>query len=141
MSSLLLVCTKCKRKFKDRRSLTQHHRKSTTCRSQTALSVDVNLANNQEPLPPDLLAFSRVNLTKHRQALAKNPPAKADLARQQPQSNKTGVAKTTGLQSSLETSIEDDDKFTSKLEAGVVRIDRGASFLHATSDLFFQCGG
>jgi len=79
------------------------------CRSQTALSINVNLANNEEPLPPDLLAFLHVNLTKHRQALAKNPPAKANLARQQPQSNKTGAAKTTGLKSSLETSIEDDD--------------------------------
>jgi len=60
-------------------------------------------------LPPDLLAFSRVNLTKHRQALAKNPPTKANLARQQPQSNKTGAAKTTGPKLSLETLIEDDD--------------------------------
>jgi len=109
MSKLLLVCTKCKKKVKDRRSLTQHQRKSTMCRSQTALSINVNLANNEEPLPPDLLAFLHVNLTKHRQALAKNPPAKANLARQQPQSNKTGAAKTTGLKSSLETSIEDDD--------------------------------
>jgi len=72
MSELLLVCTKCQRKFKDRRSLTQHQRKSTMCRSQTALSVDVNPVNNEGPSQPDLLAFSRVNLTKHRQALAKN---------------------------------------------------------------------
>ena len=56
-----------------------------------------------------MLAFSRVNLTKHRQALAKNPPAKANLARRQPQINKTGAAKTTGLKSSLETSIDNDD--------------------------------
>jgi len=82
MSSHLLVCTKYKRKFKDRRSLTQHERKSTTCRSQNALSIDVNLVNNKELLAPDLLAFLRVNLTKHRKALAKNPPAKANLARQ-----------------------------------------------------------
>jgi len=109
MSELLLVCTKCQRKFEDRLGLTQHQHKSTTCRSQTALSIDVNLVNNEEPLPPDLLAFSRVNLTKHRQALAKNPPAKANLVRQQPQSDKTGAAKTTGPQSSLETSIKDDD--------------------------------
>ena len=109
MSKLLLVCTKCQRKFKDKRGLTQHQRKSTTCRSQTALSINVNLVNNQELSQPDLLAFSRVNLTKHRQALAKNPPAKANLACQQPQINKTGAAKTTGLKSSLETSIEDDD--------------------------------
>jgi len=67
------------------------------CRSQTALSINVNLVNNKELLLPDLLAFLRVNLTKHRQALAKNPPAKANLARQQPQSNNTGAAKTTGL--------------------------------------------
>jgi len=109
MSKLLLVCTKYQRKFKDRCSLTQHQRTSTTCRSQTALSIDVNLVNNKELLPPDLLAFSRINLTKHRQALAKNPPATANLVRQQPQSNKTGAAKTTGLKSSLETFIEDDD--------------------------------
>jgi len=87
-SELLLVCTKCQRRFKDRRSLAQHQCKSTTCRSQTALSIDVNLANNEELLPPDLLAFSRVNLTKRRQALAKNPPAKANLARQQPKATK-----------------------------------------------------
>jgi len=109
MSKLLLVCTKCQRKFEDRRSLTQHQCKSTTCRSQTALSINVNLVNNEGLLPPDLLVFLSVNLTKHRQALAKNPPAKANLARQQPQSNKTGAAKTTGLKSSLETSIKDDD--------------------------------
>jgi len=113
MSKLLLVCTKCQRKFKDKRSLTQHQRKSTACRSQTALSINVNLVNNDAPLPPDLLAFSRVNLNKHRQALAKNPPAKANLARQEPQINKTSAAKTTakttGLKSSLETSMEDDD--------------------------------
>ena len=108
MSKLLLVCTKCQRKFKDKRSLTQHQRKSTVCRSQTALSINVNLVNKDAPLPPDLLAFSRVNLTKHRQALA-NPPAKANLARRQPQINKTGAAKTTGLKSSLETSIDNDD--------------------------------
>jgi len=109
MSELLLVCNKCQRKFKDKRSLTQRQRKSTKCRSQTALSVNVNLANNEGLLPPDLLAFLGVNLTKHCQALAKNPPAKANLERQQPQSDKTGTAKTTALKSSLETSIEDDD--------------------------------
>jgi len=109
MSSLMLVCTKCKKKFEDRRGLTQHQRKLTICRSQNALSVNVNLVNNDAPLPPDLLAFSRVNLTKHRQALAKNPPAKANLAGQQPQSNKTVAAKTTGQKLSLETSIDNDD--------------------------------
>ena len=96
LSSLLLACTKCKRRFEDKRSLTQHQRKSTTCRSQTALSVNVDLVDNKELLPPDLLAFSRVNPTKHPQALAKNPPAKANLVQQQPQSDNTGTAKTTG---------------------------------------------
>jgi len=107
----VLVCTKCKKKFKDRRGLTQHQPKLTTCRSQNALSINVNLVNNNAPLSPDLLAFLRVNLTKHRQSLAKNPPAKANLAHQQPQSNKTSAAKTTGQKSSLETLIEDDDDY------------------------------
>ena len=86
MSSLLSVCTKCKRKFKDKRSPTQHRRKLTTCSSQNAPSVNVNLANNEELLSPHLL-------TKHRQALAasKNPPSKANLVCQEPQSDKTGA--------------------------------------------------
>jgi len=70
------------------------------CRTQNLPSVNVNLANNDAPLTPDLLAFSRVNLTKHHQALAKNPPSKANFVHQQPQGNKTSAAKTTGQKSS-----------------------------------------
>ena len=109
MSSLMLVCTECKKKFKDRRGLTQHQRKQTTCRSQNALNVNAILANNDVPSPPDLLAFSRVNLTKHRQALAKNPPLQANLPSRQPQIDKTSGAKTTGQKSSLETMNKNDD--------------------------------
>jgi len=80
--------------------------------SQNSLSINVvNLADNDAPLSLDLLAFLRVNLTKHRQASAKNPPAKANLAPQQPKINKTSTTKTTGQKLSLETLNKDDDHF------------------------------
>jgi len=105
----MLVCTKSNKKFKDRRGLTQHQCKSTICHPQTALNINVNLVNNDALLPPDLLAFLRVNLTKHHQALTKNPPAKVNLPSRQPQINKTSTAKTTGQKSSVETMSKDDD--------------------------------
>jgi len=109
MSSLMLACTKHKKKFKDRHCLTPHHGKLTTCRTQSALNINVNLVHDDALLPPDLLAFLCVNLTKHRQTSAKNPLAKTNLPSRQPQINKTNAAKTTGQKSSLETMSKDDD--------------------------------
>jgi len=109
MSSLMLVLTKCKKKFEDRRRLTQHQLKPTMCRAQNALNINVNLVNDDATSPADLLAFLCCDLTKHHQALAKNPSANANLPSQQPQIDKTSAAKSTRQKQSFETMSEDDD--------------------------------
>ena len=96
--------------------MTQHQRKSTICRPQNALSIKVNLTNDDDILPPDLLSFSRVDLAKRRQALSNNPPPKAKSVAVRPQTNKTIAAKPTGKQSSLETLSEDEESIDGHFE-------------------------
>ena len=49
MSSYLLTCTRCKKKFKNQRALTQHQRKSTMCQAKKMPKVSYNLASDDAP--------------------------------------------------------------------------------------------
>ena len=79
MSSRLLACTRCNKKFKNRRALTQHHRKSTVCKTHKTPVISFNLESNDAPPGTDLLGFTRVTLAKRRSRMAKGDTSKATL--------------------------------------------------------------
>jgi len=57
MSSYLLACTRCKKKFKNQRALTQHQRKSTTCQENKMPKVSYNLASDDAPAATTLIGI------------------------------------------------------------------------------------
>jgi len=79
MSSYLLACTRCKKKFKNQRALTQHQRKLTMCQANKMPNVSYNLASGDAPATTALLAFTRVDLAKRCSEMAKSSTRKANL--------------------------------------------------------------
>jgi len=79
MSSYLLVCTRCKKKFENQRALTQHQHKLTICKANKMPNVSYDLASEDAPAPTALLAFARVDLAKRRSEMAKSNARKANL--------------------------------------------------------------
>jgi len=79
MSSFLLACTGCKKKFKNQRALTQHQRKSTMCQARKMPKVSCDLASDDAPAATALLAFARVDLAKRLSEMAKSSTRKANL--------------------------------------------------------------
>jgi len=72
MSSYLMACTGCKKKFKNQRALTQHQRKSTICQANKMPKVSYNLATDDAPAATTLLAFAQFDLAKRHSEMAKS---------------------------------------------------------------------